>query len=262
MTPLAHALVKEMTLQLKRRTFIDRWGLLPEMSDIHCFELSEVSGLVENIANGISRNLQSTERLSFLPAPKTWMEWKKGNIRYGILLKETELGANYVLAESSPFCSKRGGFIALRRPFIVKYPGDALLIHDPGLSPVMASALALNILGALAVINTPRVVGRRQHMSHRGLERDLVRAKKTVGNFPLHAWTEIKLEVCDPRDASRDPSTEAHYTGMRALHFCRAHLRVRLGKLEIVRSHWRGDGSLGIKQSRYRLTAPNSGGMN
>ena len=74
--------------------------------------------------------------------------------------------------------------------------------------------------------------------------------------------TEIKLEITEPVDASHDPSMEAHYTGDRALHFCRAHLRIRLGKLEIVRSHWRGDASLGIKQSRYRLAMPNAETVN
>lgn len=108
------------------------------------------------------------------------------------------------------------------------------------------------IYAALAVINSPRIIGRLQHMPNRGLERRLTRSLG-AGKFPLHAWTEITLHVTPPKDMMDDPSIEAHYTGQRALHFCRAHLRVRLGRLEIVRSHWRGDPALGIKQSRYVL---------
>jgi hypothetical protein len=75
-----------------------------------------------------------------------------------------------------------------------------------------------------------------------------------VGTFPLRAWTEIKLEVCPPKWAGDLPENETHFTGTRALHFCRAHARIRLGRLEFVRAHWRGDPALGIKRSRYRLT--------
>jgi hypothetical protein len=76
---------------------------------------------------------------------------------------------------------------------------------------------------------------------------------KLVGKFPLHAWTEIKLDVALPRDASNRQSVEAHYTGTVAYHWCRAHLRIRLGKLEIVKAHERGNPALGFKRSRYRL---------
>jgi hypothetical protein len=48
---------------------------------------------------------------------------------------------------------------------------------------------------------------------------------------------------------------EAHYTGEKCLHFCRSHLRVRNGRLEQVKAHWRGNPSLGIKQTRYKLVA-------
>jgi hypothetical protein len=41
----------------------------------------------------------------------------------------------------------------------------------------------------------------------------------------------------------------------RALHFVRAHLRLRLGRVELVRPHWRGDAQLGIKRPAY-LVAP------
>jgi hypothetical protein len=76
-----------------------------------------------------------------------------------------------------------------------------------------------------------------------------------VGTFPLRAWTEIVLEVTPPSEAGALDPGEAHLTGRRALHFCRQHLRIRGGRLELVKAHWRGDAAIGIKQSRYRVAA-------
>ena len=105
----------------------------------------------------------------------------------------------------------------------------------------------------LSLINTPKTIGRRQHMPHRGLQKNLLRSRSPIGKFPLHAWTEILLHVTAPKDLSDEGSVEAHLTGAKALHFCRAHLRVRFGRVEVVKGHWRGDASLGIKRSRYKV---------
>jgi hypothetical protein len=54
-----------------------------------------------------------------------------------------------------------------------------------------------------------------------------------------------------------EPATVTPATGAgmpRALHFVRAHLRLRLGKIELVRPHWRGDAQLGIKRPAYLVT--------
>jgi hypothetical protein len=105
----------------------------------------------------------------------------------------------------------------------------------------------------LALINTPRIIGRRQHMPHERVEREKLKALGLVGKFPLHAWTEIVLKVAPPDDRTGEPSTEGHLTGERCLHFVRTFLRVRMGQLEYVESHWRGNPALGMKRSRYRL---------
>jgi hypothetical protein len=111
--------------------------------------------------------------------------------------------------------------------------------------------LCRRTMAAVALINTPRVIGRQQHMPHAGLQRALARSKGMVGKFPLRAWTEIKLEVRPPVHA--EGFHEARLSGTRALHFCRAHLRVRRGQIEYVTHHWRGDASIGIKRSRYAM---------
>jgi hypothetical protein len=106
------------------------------------------------------------------------------------------------------------------------------------------------LAAALAIINTPKIVGRREHAPHKGLVKNI---RKVHGKaYQLRPWTEIKLEITPPPGG--DGSREV-LTGKKALHFCRAHLRIRRGKLERVTSHWRGDPALGIVRSRYSVNA-------
>jgi hypothetical protein len=270
MTPLAHSIAKEFTIPAKRRSFADSNRLLPHFSDIHCFEISDVWEVMSELGGKLhasmvapdgtyKQNADLDERTSFLPAERTWIEWiaDDKSERIGFLLEEQhdkESGGKIALGIVAvrlrnffgsiyEFALPLSGFcdFGTIRTSNVEFPSRAQQI-----------TWMFQMYGALAIINTPRIVGRRQHMPHRSLERELTK-RMGVGKFPLHAWTEIKLHITPPKDMSGDPSTEAHLTGQRALHFCRAHLRVRLGRLEIVRSHWRGDPALGIKQSRYAI---------
>lgn len=277
MTPLAQAIVKEVLLPPRKRTFQDECGLLQRMDDIHCFEVSEVSGLAEDLHARMVEDLRlgddglapiddqpqfagMTSETSFLPAPKTWIEWRTpSGFRRGFLLIEEGPWARVYQADGGrPIGASHAAAVRM---------GLGARQGDPGALEVPSAfgreeavdwskkAIRLNVL--LALINTPRVIGRHQHMPHAALERRLLAQRGAIGAFPLHAWNEIKLEVNrPPDDVSIDPFTEAHLTGQKALHFCRAHLRVRLGRVEIVRAHWRGDASLGVKQSRYAVVPP------
>ena len=64
MTPLAHRIVSEAVLPMKRRTFRDRCGLTDKLlDDIHCFEVSEVydAGSADLMLGGsVSFNLHSS----------------------------------------------------------------------------------------------------------------------------------------------------------------------------------------------------------
>lgn len=275
MTPLAHAITKELLLPPSKRTFRDQSGLLGRMDDIHCFECTAVVDLASEMSTFVrdhlpdetdsERNLRATDRFakmaaqtSFLPTPKTWLEWKiKDGIRVGQLLIERQGAAEMLTAFAR---GKTWGSdtdvvsltLGAGDPRAIKVSAG---LDDSETQAAADDAVFVHIL--LALINTPRVIGRQQHAPHRGLERALLAGRKAIGVFPLHTWTEIKLEVNrPPEDLSADPSTEAHLTGQKALHFCRAHLRLRKGCVEIVRSHWRGDASLGIKRGRYTVVPP------
>lgn len=274
MTPLAHRIVKELTIPVKDRIFEDKGGLLFRMSDIHCFDVTEVFDVLDDLGcRWHSAMIDDSGRYkegaplddvsSFLPAPKTWIEYRfepsahdSTGGRLGMLLED--LGNGLMVAT---FCVQQNDngrmgvvdFIVL--PLKGEYFGKIRVRAECALSQAEQMTYSLRIYAALAVINSPKIIGAKQNMPHRGLQRALLARQKTIGKFPLHAWTEIKLKVTPPMDISGQEPGEAHLTGRKALHFCRAHLRVRLGRLEIVRAHWRGDASIGIKQSRYKVTA-------
>lgn len=262
MTPLAHRIAKELTLPLKRRTFDDRASLLRRMDDVHCFEITEITKLAAELGAEYPK-YGVRDELMFLPFPKTWIEEKTDYGRHGFLVEESK----GVWRVTEAWASKNGKWRSEQWYFQneqCRYL--AVVEHSRGAryAKVINDAYQRHALqpnsdewfrAIFAIINTPRIIGRQQHMPHRGLERNLIAKQKLIGKFPLHAWTEIKLSVAPPRDMSRDDPVEAHYTGMVAYHWVRAHLRIRLGQLELVKAHERGNSALGFRRQRYRLVA-------
>lgn len=270
MTPVALRITKELTLAIKDRTTLDYGHLTKRMDDVHCFEISDISDAAYELGREAFARGELANEQTFLPAPKTWIEHRlvDGN-RVGMLLEQDKDGEIICWAA---VMTSNGVWSSYPDPFSVNLKWSGKL--EDGNWPVRFSRSAegrklqeqlkidpqrvaitggLTIVGALAFINSPRIIGRRQHMPHRGLERELLKRQKVIGRFPLHAWTEIVLDVTPPKEAEGQHEYEAHLTGRRALHFVRAHLRIRDGKLQFVKAHWRGDAALGIKQSRYTV---------
>ena len=270
MTPLAMMIAKDLTLPVKDRSTIDHGRLLKRIGDVHCFEISDIHDAAYELGREAFRKGVLANEQTFLPAPKTWIEHRLDNgNRAGFLLEQT--GSSQIMCWSA-ICTKSGMWSSYPDPFSIDLKWSGKL--EDGNYPVrfsrsaegkklceeikfnperVAIVASLTIVGALAFINSPRIIGRRQHMPHRGLERDLLKQQKVIGKFPLHAWTEIILDVTPPKDAEGQHDYETHLTGRRALHFVRAHLRIRDGKLGFVKAHWRGDASIGIRQSRYTV---------
>jgi len=243
MTPLAHRMVRQFIGEGREPIIPDRAGISAKLLEAHCFEISEI----ERAARVLSSDpgfVPDDLTASFLPAPCTWFEFRAGTNRFGYLLLERQDCKGFDMFIC--YAENNG-----RAPFDGFDGRNFEVVQLDRVKPETTQAW---ILVVLSMINTPKIVGRRQHMPHRGLERRLLRNRPNIGKFPLHAWTEIQLKISDPRDASEDGSVEAHYTGQRALHFCRSHLRIRMGRLELVKAHWRGDASLGVKRSRYKVS--------
>lgn len=266
MTPLAQRIVENLTLPIALRCKYDDVGLMHKMADVHCFDLTEAWPLIEDLSRKIVEDGADVGRLCFLPAQKTWLEvfGREAGARQGYLLVSSADGASctayfattrVLVDDGTEQTLSAPDYFTSTNVYRFQLLQSAVLPEPSRRDLVVGEPNRAFLYAALALINTPRLIGRRQHMPHRGLERRLLKQQAALGHFPLHAWTEIKLEVTPPEDASGSPSSEAHLTGRKALHFCRAHLRVRNGRVEIVRGHWRGDASLGIKRSRYRVTA-------
>lgn len=104
----------------------------------------------------------------------------------------------------------------------------------------------------LDLINTPGLVGLRQHDPHRGLARRLAHYRS--GSYPLQGWSEVVLKAQTRHAEPGERLTGATYH--KCLHFVRSHRRhFRDGHVTIIPAHWRGDPALGIKRTRYRMEA-------
>lgn len=274
MTPLASYLMKRQVLMpaRKREPYDDPEDCLKLIeSEVHYFEISDTLEIAEELYNkvieGLPTNMGGRIRLNssqeflalraqcknlelqnliFLPAPKTWLEWFSPalNKRFAALIIDSE-----DLGRAEVFCfSKKKAYHGIS---IIQ--GTILNIMRDGVNDLqIMSELHRHLIGNLILINSPKLFGRVTHVPHRGLESRLT-THFGVGKFPLRAWTELKLEVTKPLEIDDGEPHEAHLTGRRALHFVRKHIRIRLGKLEYVTSHWRGDAAIGIKQTRYKV---------
>jgi hypothetical protein len=258
MTPLAAYLAKQLVARPKHREGVWRdpkniADLRFALADIHCFDITQCEELIFDFMQLYRRPDASAalfDKLGFLPAPKTWIEWKDSNRNpVALLIREVPDIDGMDRADTTAYCAEglvRCGSISPSNGRIFVEPS---LRNDPHIRKVVSFAVFV-----LPLINSPKIIGRRQHMPNAGLERNLTRGLG-AGKFPLHAWTEILLQVNKPIEIDDGEEHEAHLTGRRALHFCRKHIRIRRGQLEYVSAHWRGDPALGIKQSRYTVSA-------
>ncbi len=253
MTPLAYRVMKELTLPLRRRTFIDNGDLLGRLSDLHCFEVSALEAMLDHYVERAAPAAMLKSGLVFLPSARTWIE--TSNSVFGGRLA-------FMLERATPEASCRDFEVsfATDRLFYSAHLGRVSFTDDacewalPRAVPQeQIEAFSRHILGTLVLINSPKVINQKVHAPHRGLERRLVAALGPQGRFPLNAWTTVTLRCGAPQDRAGAPPREAHLTGQRPLHWVRAFPRVRYGKPEVVHEHWRGDASLGIKRSRYEV---------
>jgi hypothetical protein len=287
MTPLAFRIAKQATLPKRERSFVDG-ELLQRICAARCFETSAVQELVVELVNSFNRKPEPNEeveyltvdgertplmskqgaanvvamagQMAFLPAPYTWIEWKAeplGGQRLGWFLCEDFYEQDDIRDWITAFsCNEDGS------TFCMSFPkqGDPtnLKLHGDGYGEATdaerftCGVFLPVILGNLALINTPHVISQTVDPPHRGLQKRLGRVLSLPGKYPLQDWHEVKLHVAvAPEFSGR--AGEAHLSGERALHFCRSYLRVRLGRVELVRPHWRGNPAIGIKQTDYRV---------
>lgn len=255
MTPLALAILNQLALPPKKRSIVDPDGNASRLGDIHCFDMTEGVPLADELVSKMKHRGYALDEYAFLPFPKTWIEWRIEGERSAVLLEDGRNGCHATF-----FAKDCAGLIVSKRSLVsIAAPcGMQDLTPFVGRRNQFAEETEVIdiILAFLAMINTPKVIGSTPHAPHKGLERKLAASKFSVGMFPLNTWTTVHLKVTDPRCADEaDPNRRAIYTGERALHWVRAHLRIRLGRVEFVSAHKRGNENLGVRQTRYRVAA-------
>jgi hypothetical protein len=252
MTPLFQQIIKEDM----------RAGVgVSHLLNTKCFEVSALEDLTRELSvvvSGLSREefLDTIAPTVLMPAPACWFEWvNRSGIRTGLLA--LPINVEHRGRQATHALSVRSTELVQFVPVCVLNMNDVdgnIFAPQGALSAAdmeQISVIAGLFFTTLALINTPKIVGRREHAPHKGLAKAI---RQTHGKvYQLRPWTEIKLEITPPPGGG-DGSREV-LTGKKALHFCRAHLRIRRGKLERVTSHWRGDPALGIVRSRYSVSA-------
>jgi hypothetical protein len=299
-TPLAHSLLRGAVEGSGRGMFgyKDTVPLLLDcLRDVHCFEVSAAAPMLVELCAAMLDKYGDIRRVEdvppeqselvgrhvFLPAPKTWIEWRAPwGERVALLLQAWggELDrpfadeAQYERARQARACSPWGGGAATAVLFTPESLGFIGLLSTASddcvyaggrvaVSPALRAAadsiappanLVSVLLGMghhyLMLINSPKLVGRTDHTAHRSLQRQVAQHER---GWNLRDWTEIKLQVTKPRGLDDGEPHADQITGKRALHFVRKFIRVRLGKLEYVSAHWRGDPALGVCRADYTL---------
>jgi hypothetical protein len=259
MTPLAHIIVEDSTRPLKDRRFVDASKKFGMLDGLHFFEVSAVCKMAKELAPKYMEALKvGQSHLAFLPAPRCWIECidPAGNFKRVAFLIEQQ---NHNLAlVTQIYLAKNGDLLCGKEPVIfLPLSGHndlgKFVEHSPDVTREKAVTLFMMISSLLAIINSPKKIGRRQHQPHAGLQRKIASARAMPGKYPMHAWTELVLEARPPRDESQREPRETRLTGEKCLHFVRTHLRIRSGELQLINWHYRGNPALGFKQTRYRV---------
>jgi len=279
MTPLAQRLMRQ---ELEgRRGWFPQELASSELPHMRCFDCVAVSEMSEDLAADMRDRDVITRQVAFLPAPLTWIEYKpwpteNRSIAYLLRANDDASSASVYLAHvllESDAGNASPRLQAVAQPAILAsmvnkvnlvpmgtlYLGQdacamGMRLPRPDIMPEEFpdpnDGIIFKIYALLAIINTPRLIGQCQRTPHVGLQRQL-RQSKDFASAELPEWTQVNLHVLDGRERREAGDISGVLSGQRALHFCRSFIRIRLGKLELVRAHMRGNAELGERRPIY-----------
>jgi hypothetical protein len=266
MTPLYQAMMRDALVPVRSRRFTYEGclqGPVPHLDEIRVFEVSAVMDLADRAWPQMARAGLADERTAFLPHPNTWLEAvvhdihtgrPSGNFAFHLVAADGAHEAVLFRYVMRPVERRIFGQLAECQLPLRGAPAVGRPILWPNVEPDAAlfeQGLASMVYALLAMINSPRALARREHAPHKGLERDLRR----TGKPGMRPWTEILLELPGGRRIERDPCAApgASASSAKAEHWVRMHPRFKLGRLEWVTAHKRGDPALGTVQATYRV---------
>ena len=263
MTPLVHALARELMKPVSRQQVHGPREIAEKLLDAHCFEITEIAHAFNDHAFNTHDVMQA--ETNFSPADVCVFDSREEptNANVGCLR-----GGFYTLGEGRDYALGAiqqfdNGDIRIVPMGFIRNAGstDALIEvaeQTPGLSvefrdksigsfALLAEAHACVSGGFLSLVNTPGLVGHEQQHAHKGLVKNLKRARPAYAAKP---WTKISLGRSHGESADIE-----RFGGKRCFHFVRAFIRNRRGKQELVRSHWRGDAAREFRTGNYEITA-------
>lgn len=222
------------------------------------FVLSPLSkATIDDLAD--PKILNASRDYLFLPAERVWIEWHDDRVifpgagRMGVLLEAVhtfrpDMPYSLTMGRASLYLPGAPGspvpFRQVGGMFDFPTEGSALRFKDvAGFEGVDEDIAGAWVCAALCLINTPRIADVRPH-DHSKLNR----ARLRKGKPPVLDWGEVHIRIdagALGRGDQRSP------TEQRAQHHVRTHLRIRLGAVELVRPHWRGDPQYGVRLHRH-----------
>lgn len=295
MTPLAKALAQQAASNPKwwRESGSEKL-LAPFPREVKCFEVSAVVDLASDLAQQAYERGNLVEALAFLPAPVTWLEQRYTRhdgtpaLQAYLLVDQGDntatvastigceingrtvfipipLGSLRLLNEADPDgwaidstilsqgVDVRSHATNLVRHLHLTRSGVQAPLRETDVDAALddAQARSWQLYATLSLINSPKIVGRSEHKASSGLNKFL--ARKSGTPFQLLPWHEIFLDITPPPEAEMESGTRL--SGPRALHFCRQHIRIKRGRLEMVRAHYRGSAEVGIGRANYTVGA-------
>ena len=255
MTPLSLSILNDVAAPLGRKTFDTSFAtvnLARELARARAFDTTEVHDLIPELGFTRPNDKETERKLAFLPARNTWIEWQPRrhypDERHGALLLAAAGCAIVVL------CVRLPGFFGVVCETTIEMnskgpKSSRQRSKQPAADHWYVADTLRDLIPMLALINTPAIVGRREHLPIAGLEQKLS-SRGLTPHSSMEPWTEIALRFTPPREDAR--RIEGHrvpaFTGSRALHFGLEHLRLFRGRV-VASSRWLGDPVLGFQRT-------------
>ena len=232
------------------------------------------------------RSIRKSRDYLFVPFPNTWIEWTDKIGRVAVNFQSVTVGSKDGLHPPSSVCGLFCVYLPTlymeKRRFVFNdgyfdFPSDNIfklksweqiieITHyfrqpEGGVQKATDDyvtemrrigehwdRIARTAIGAIALINTPRL----SIQTHPDLAK-LNRAREKRRQVPFLRYVDVDIRLGDFSFKKVGPSDR---TGMMPEHDVRAHFRLRLGKLEIVSAHKRGNRKNGVIIHRHSVVLP------
>jgi len=190
---------------------------------------------------------------AIFPCDNFWFEFDQYAL-WGYPTKSVEKGVGVALFKQKNrktiwqriglACHKDGGefWFSSDEKYIKELSGENLKTEQD----IYTCSGSAAMLFACIAITSSSVASGESVAPHQGLKRT-IRTR-----FPNSETKTTKITL-GRRVASPNSNGISHEANPKAYHFCRAHTRLKRGKVERVRAHWRGDPAFGVRIASYRV---------